>query len=80
MRLADDLIERVKREGVRVYYADRRMTALWNRDRHDGEPVQFGGWYWHRTKAGRVVDTDVDGPFRSQSAAIRDAWKKLQLR
>ena len=39
----------------------------------------FCGWYWHRQKGGRVVQTDVDGPFSSESAAVRDAYVKLQL-
>lgn len=80
MRLADNLIDKVKKAGVQVYYADRRITSLWNRERDEGDPVQFGGWYWHRKRGNVVVDTDADGPFRSQMAAIRDAWKKLQIR
>lgn len=80
MRLTNSVLLAVKKAGVTVYRADRRMTKLWNRERIDGEPVQFGGWYWHVTAKGRVTITDKDGPFTSQSAAIRDAFVKLQLR
>lgn len=45
-----------------------------------GEPLRYGGWYWMRKQQGRITETDEDGPFRSESAAIRDAFVKLQLR
>jgi hypothetical protein len=80
MRLSDSVMLAVKKAGVTVYRADRAITKLWNRERSSGEPVQFGGWYWHVTSKGRVTITDQDGPFTSQSAAIRDAYVKLQLR
>lgn len=80
MRLSDSVMEAVKRAGVRVYRANRVTTKLWNSDRDVGDPVRFCGWYWHQHKNGRVVQTDEDGPFSSESAAIRDAYIKLQLR
>ena len=80
MRLSDEIIEAVKHGGVVVYFADRTTTKVWNKSRVSGEPIQYGGWYWHRTEKGRVVETDTEGPFRSESAAIRDAYIKLQLR
>lgn len=80
MRLPDVIIDLVKKARVTVYYADRRCTRVWNDDRAAGEPITYGGWYWHRTTKNGVTETDADGPFRSESAAIRDAWKKLQLR
>lgn len=80
MRLTDSVILAVKKAGVTVYRADRRMTKLWNKERTPGEPVEFGGWYWNVTSRGKVTMTDKDGPFTSQSAAIRDAFVKLQLR
>lgn len=80
MRLSDAIVESVKHAGVTVYFADRLTTKVWNRTRHSKEPIQYGGWYWHRTEKGRVVEADTEGPFRSESAAIRDAYVKLQLR
>lgn len=81
--MAYRFIEAVKKAGVEVYYADRSITKVWNsdsaRDRMT-EPLKYGGWYWMRSKKGRVVATDEDGPFRTESAAIRDAYVKLQLR
>ena len=79
MRLADSVLETVKKSGVEVYFVDRRITSMWNRDRGD-DPTFFGGWYWNRKVRGRVVETDKEGPFRSSMAAYRDAYTKLQLR
>jgi hypothetical protein len=80
VRLPDSVLTTVKKAGVRVYYADRRQTKLWNGNRDRDEPAFFGGWYWHRVQGGRVVETDEEGPFRTESAAVRDAYVKLQLR
>lgn len=80
MRLSDAVLETVKKAGVRAYKANRETTKLWNSDRNPGEPVKFGGWYWHQFKNGRVIQTDEEGPFSSESAALRDAYVKLQLR
>jgi hypothetical protein len=80
LRLPDRFIEIVKKSGVQVYFADRTTTKVWNGTRLGGEPLRYGGWYWMRSKKGRVVETDEDGPFRTESAAIRDAYVKLQLR
>lgn len=80
MRLPDQVIDTVTNAKVSVYYADRQTTKLWNDLRGSGEPLRYGGWYWVRVQKGRVTQTDEDGPFKSQSAAIRDAYVKLQLR
>jgi hypothetical protein len=80
VRLPDDFIETVKKAGVTVYFASRNTTKVWNGTRLEGEPLRYGGWYWMRSRRGRVTETDEDGPFRSESAAIRDAFVKLQLR
>lgn len=80
MRLSDAVMEKVKKAGITVYYADRKLASLWNKeDRDEGEPCFFCGWYWYREDNRQVVDTDDSGPFRSRSAAIRDAYHKLQL-
>lgn len=81
MKLSDAVIGAVKGAGVTVYFANRSTTKAWNEIRGDGDPCRFGGWYWYRTQKGRVTQTDdTDVPFRTQSAAIRDAYVKLQLR
>jgi hypothetical protein len=80
MRLPDSVVDTVKKAGVRVYYADRGLTKTWNNLRLSGELLRYGGWYWYRQQGGKVTSTDEDGPFRSESAAIRDALVKLQLR
>lgn len=80
MRLSNELLTSVKKSGVKVYFATRKTTKIWNSGRLSGEPLRYGGWYWMRTQRGRVTEMDEDGPFRSESAAIRDAFVKLQLR
>ena len=74
------VLTKVKQAGVTVYYADRRVTTVWNKGRDNGDPAHFGGWYWNRSKGRQVLETDTSGPFKSQSAAVRDAYMKLQLR
>jgi hypothetical protein len=80
VRLATNFIESVRKAGVKVYFATRTTTKVWNGHRISGEPLRYGGWYWVRTQRGRVTEVDEDGPFRSESSAIRDAYVKLQLR
>lgn len=80
MRLPGKIVETVEKEGISVYYAGRHTTKVWNSLRLRDEPLRYGGWYWVRKKRGRIVETDEDGPFRTESAAIRDAYVKLQLR
>lgn len=80
VRLPDSFIQTVKKAGVKVYFASRNTTKVWNQSRLSDEPLRYGGWYWMRVQRGRVTETDEDGPFRTESAAIRDAFVKLQLR
>jgi hypothetical protein len=80
VRLPDVFIASVKKAGVQVYFASRNTTKVWNQSRLSEEPLRYGGWYWMRSQRGRVTATDEDGPFRTESAAIRDAFIKLQLR
>lgn len=80
VRLPNNYIQSVRKAGIQVYFAGRSTTKVWNSNRGDKEPLQYGGWYWMRTHKGRVIEMDQEGPFRSESAAIRDAFLKLQLR
>lgn len=81
MRLPDSVILACKLAGVSVYFATREHVKYLNGLRMSDEPCNYGGFYWLRTdKNGKVTDTDQEGPFKSQSAALRDAFMKLQLR
>lgn len=80
MRLPGRITQSVKKAGVEIFYAGRHTTKVWNSLRLEGEPMRYGGWYWMRKARGRIVATDEDGPFKSESAAIRDAYLKLQIR
>lgn len=79
MRLPDSVIAACKKAGIKVFFADRKHIRYLNELRVSDEPNNYGGYYWHRVKAGKVVDTDQSGPFRSESAALRDAFMRLQL-
>lgn len=80
MRLSDDVLLAIKKAGVETYFANRSVTKVWNSERDEDDLLRYGGWYWHQFKGRRVVSTDEEGPFRSRSAALRDAYVKLQLR
>lgn len=80
MRLSDAVKAALVKAGVSAYFADRTMTKTWNEHRGEGEPLMYGGWYWERMSRGKIVAQDTDGPFTSESAALRDAFVKLQLR
>jgi len=80
VRLPGQIIQSVKKAGVEIFFAGRHTTKVWNSLRLEGEPMRYGGWYWVRKAKGRIVATDEDGPFKSESAAIRDAYLKLQIR
>jgi hypothetical protein len=69
MWLPNLVVDAVERE-VRIAYVAREVASYWNqrRDREDKDDVcVFTGWYW-------LNGTKQGGPFRSRSAAYRDAW------
>lgn len=80
MRLPDAILEAVKSARVDVFEANRGTTQWWNERRSRDEPRYFAGWYWVRKDRRNKVDSEQYGPFKTQSAAIRDAFVKLQLR
>lgn len=79
MRPSFVVTEAVKRAGVKVYYAGRSVTKQWNRHRLAREPLRYGGFYWKQVLNGKQNGDEV-GPFRSHSAAVVDAYQRLQLR
>lgn len=55
-----------------VGYVDREIATFWNKRKHGDDIRTFTGWYWvgrHRS----------NGPFKTRSAAIRDAYYNLVL-
>lgn len=62
-------------EQVEIVYLDRATTKWWNgrRTPNAGEPVAFCGFFWIRSEL-------EGGPFRSRSAAIRDAYYRFVLK
>lgn len=70
MRLPDKVYADLRKNGVHVSFVDRNVVAWWNRwlGRHDLR--HYGGWYWWREGS----EDQPAGPFRSKSAAMRDAY------
>lgn len=68
---ARDQLDRI---GVQVYYVSRQETKWWNRrrSRGDGDLAMLSGWHWEARRR-------EAGPFRSRSAAERDAYYRLSL-
>lgn len=58
---------------VHVVFVDRGTAKWWNDRRRPDDTVQFCGWYW-------VHGADEAGPFRTRSAAVRDAYYRFVLR
>ena len=58
---------------VKIVYVDRETSKWWNTRRRPDDTVVFCGWYWIR-------GTEEAGPFRSRSAAYRDAYYRHVLR
>lgn len=73
MWLPGQLLKDTKALKVRVFYVSYAATRVWAAERPPGEPLIFSGWYWAR-------DLQESGPFKSQSAAWRDAWYRLARR
>lgn len=57
---------------VKVVYLNRRQANFWNAHRDPDDTVVFCGFYWIRGR-------EEAGPFRSRSAAIRDAYYRFVL-
>jgi hypothetical protein len=70
MWLPQALIDDVSAVIDEVFYVPYAATRVFNTDREEGEPLVFSGWYWARGAL-------EGGPFRSASAAYRDAWFRL---
>lgn len=72
MRLPRAVEQRVHDRGIDVAFYDRAITGFWNRNRKPGEPIFYTGYYW-------VIGRREGGPFRSYSAAVRDAYVRICL-
>jgi hypothetical protein len=70
MWLRNSLIADVQRR-VRVFHLPKPIAQYWNERRDKGDPVVFTGWYW-------CIGAEREaGPFKSMSAAYRDAWFRV---
>lgn len=67
MRLKNMLISRVDDTVDEVFYLDWITARKYNERRDKDQPMIFTGWYWAR---GAIEG----GPFKTMSAAYRDAW------
>lgn len=57
---------------VRVVYLDRSTSKWWNQRRQVDDTAVFCGWYW-------IKGREEAGPYRSRSAAYRDAYYRFVL-
>ena len=76
MRLPDSVLTELTKHKVEVFEASRITTSFWNERRGPKDPRFFCGWYWytkHNTNA-------INGPFKTVSAAHRDAYVRIVLR
>lgn len=60
---------------VEVVYVDRDTSRWWNGRRRPEDTAVFCGWYWIEPRS-----REEAGPFRSRSAAYRDAYYRFVLR
>lgn len=70
MKLAKRVIQAVDKAGVEVFQCDRTIAKMWNGWRRQGDPIFYSGWYW-------VKGWTEAGPFKTKSAAIRDAHTRV---
>lgn len=73
MWLPRSLVDDVHAANIEVFHVCYAATRLWARERAEGEPLVFSGYYW--TFGNREA-----GPFRSKSSAYRDAWYRVVRR
>lgn len=76
MRLPDHIEKDIKDHAIDTFEASRWTASYWNERRNAREPRFFCGWYWY---AKHTANT-INGPFKTRSAAIRDAYVRLVLR
>jgi hypothetical protein len=76
MKLGRGIENQVTDIGVETFEASRVTTVWWNRHRSTREPRFFCGWYWYTKKD----TTTINGPFKTRSAAIRDAYVRGVMR
>jgi hypothetical protein len=70
MWLPNAILDEVRALEARVFYLSYAACRRWAENRDPGEPLVFSGWYWSTGKR-------EAGPFKSASAAWRDAYYQL---
>lgn len=73
--ISKDVYQRTHDIGVEVFFVPRAATKWWNARRRDPktEIALLGGYYWAQGR-------EEHGPFRSASAAWRDAYYRRVAR
>lgn len=59
-------------DQVRIVYVDRATAKWWNSRKKPSDTATFTGFYW-------IKDNEEAGPFKTRSAAIRDAYYRFVL-
>lgn len=76
MRLSKNILDKLDKEKIDVFEARRDVTEFWNQRRGTTEPRFFCGWYWYTKRN----PNDLNGPFKTNSAALRDAYVRVSLK
>jgi hypothetical protein len=76
MRLSKIVLSDLTKIRVEVFEASRITTKFWNDRRGPKEPRFFCGWYWYTQRDPNAIN----GPFKTVSAAHRDAYVRLVMR
>jgi hypothetical protein len=71
MWIPKNIVDRVD-EVALIYYVDKTTTALWNRNRLQGELRLLTGWGWAMKSGGRRRQG-----FKTKTVAYRDAYYAL---
>jgi len=73
MWLKNQLMDDVNQRIDEIFYLTWEAAKKFNERRDKDDPLVFSGWYWARGR-------EEGGPFKSKSAAYRDAWFRLVRR
>jgi hypothetical protein len=70
MKLREAIQRDLEAHRVFVELANRQTVNIWNAMRGAKDLPAFCGWYW-------LCGYREGGPFRTESAAMRDAWYRI---
>jgi hypothetical protein len=70
VKLSEAINRDLESARVHIVYANRGTIKIWNEMKPHDDPPIFCGWYW-------MAGLSEGGPFRCESACMRDAWYRV---